>query len=84
MYHHLCPQVRGILRNQTTIEDWIVEKAAGRREELGLPQFVFPYDVGWRDNVKLILYGAQYDGIKWPVREGCGEYDLTVSFIDTR
>ncbi|KAJ8727307.1 hypothetical protein PYW07_001426 [Mythimna separata] len=70
-------QIRGILRNQTTIEDWIMEKAVSRREEQGLPEFVYPYNVGWKNNVKLILYGAQYDGIKWPVREGCGEYDLT-------
>ncbi|PZC85913.1 palmitoyltransferase ZDHHC6 [Helicoverpa armigera] len=70
-------QVRGILRNQTTIEDWIVEKAVGRREEQGLPDFVFPYNVGWRNNVRLVLYGNKYDGIRWPVRDGCGEYDLT-------
>ncbi|KAF9414775.1 hypothetical protein HW555_007407 [Spodoptera exigua] len=70
-------QLRGIFRNQTTIEDWIVEKAQGRREEQGLPEFVFPYNLGWRNNVQLILQGSKFDGIKWPLREGCGEYDLT-------
>ncbi|CAB3237948.1 unnamed protein product [Arctia plantaginis] len=70
-------QIRGILRNQTTIEEWIVEKAAGRREEQGLPPFVFPYDIGRVGNAKLVLFGSRYDGIHWPVRDGCGTYDLT-------
>ncbi|XP_075971240.1 palmitoyltransferase ZDHHC6-like isoform X2 [Anticarsia gemmatalis] len=70
-------QIRGILRNQTTIEDWIVEKAVGRREEQGLPPFVFPYNMGWKQNVKLVIFGGRFDGIHWPVRDGCGEYDLT-------
>lgn len=69
-------QIRGILRNQTTIEEWIVEKAVGRREEQGLPPFVFPYDVGWKVNVKMV-FGSEYDGLTWPLREGCNEYDLT-------
>ncbi|XP_049869774.1 palmitoyltransferase ZDHHC6-like [Pectinophora gossypiella] len=70
-------QLRGILRNQTTIEDWIVEKAVSRREEQGLAPFVFPYNLGWRKNFKFVLFGSQYDGLRWPVREGCGAYDLT-------
>ncbi|RVE45830.1 hypothetical protein evm_009511 [Chilo suppressalis] len=69
-------QVRGILRNRTTIEDWIVEKATGRRAEQGLPPFIFPYDLGWRRNVDMLL-GAKHDGIKWPIRPDCGQYDLT-------
>lgn len=70
-------QIRGILRNQTTIEDWIVEKAVGRREEQGLPPFVFPYNVSWKENVNQVLFGSRYNGINWPVKEGCGTYDLT-------
>nr|XP_026489149.1 palmitoyltransferase ZDHHC6-like isoform X2 [Vanessa tameamea] len=71
-------QVRGIVRNRTTIEDWIIDKAVCRREEQGLPPFVFPYDLGWKKNVYLLFHGSQYDGIRWPVVDGCGEYDLTV------
>lgn len=70
-------QIRGILRNQTTIEEWIVEKAVGRREEQGLPPFVFPYNIGRVENGKQVLFGSRYDGIHWPVRDGCGTYDLT-------
>ncbi|CAH2105215.1 unnamed protein product [Euphydryas editha] len=71
-------QVRGIIRNRTTIEDWIVEKAVYRREEQGLPPFVFPYDLGWKRNLHLLFRGSRYDGIRWPIIDGCGEYDLTM------
>ncbi|KAM3956762.1 palmitoyltransferase ZDHHC6 [Aphomia sociella] len=69
-------QIRGILRNQTTIEDWIIEKAVGRREEQGLPLFVFPYDLGWRRNLELV-FRSKCNGLRWPVKDGCEEYDLT-------
>lgn len=72
-------QIRSILRNRTTIEDWILEKAMYRRDEQGLPPFVFPYDLGWKKNVEFVYYGSKYDGIRWPVANGCGVYDLTVS-----
>ncbi|CAG5052586.1 unnamed protein product [Parnassius apollo] len=70
-------QTRGILRNRTTIEEWIVDKAASRRDEQGLQPFVFPYDLGWRKNLQLLLQGSKYDGLTWPLLEGCGPYDLT-------
>ncbi|XP_073942616.1 palmitoyltransferase ZDHHC6 [Choristoneura fumiferana] len=70
-------QIRSILRNRTTIEDWILEKAVSRREEAGLPPFQFPYDLGWRENLKFVLHGHRYDGLSWPVRPGCHEFDLT-------
>ncbi|CAG9135503.1 unnamed protein product [Plutella xylostella] len=72
-------QMRGILRNRTTIEDWIMEKANGRREERGLPPFTFPYDLGRKRNLASVFLGdKEYDGLSWPVREGCGKYDLTI------
>ncbi|XP_068631263.1 palmitoyltransferase ZDHHC6 [Battus philenor] len=70
-------QIRGILRNRTTIEDWIVEKAVSRREEQGLPPFVFPYDLGWRENLRFLLRSHRCDGLHWPLLPGCGPYDLT-------
>ncbi|KPJ11805.1 putative palmitoyltransferase ZDHHC6 [Papilio machaon] len=77
----LCLQIRGILRNRTTIEDWIMEKAVNRREEQGLPAFVFPYDLGWRCNLRFLLNSHRYDGLHWPLRIGCGQYDLTMEQI---
>ncbi|XP_050681158.1 palmitoyltransferase ZDHHC6-like isoform X2 [Leptidea sinapis] len=71
-------QIRGILRNRTTIEDWIMEKAICRREEQGLNPFVYPYDLGWKWNLRAVLWGPRSDGLTWPLVEGCHEYDLTM------
>ncbi|XP_041970858.1 palmitoyltransferase ZDHHC6-like [Aricia agestis] len=71
-------QIRGILNNRTTIEEWIIEKAVCRRQEQGLPPFQFPYDLGYKENLRLFRDGEKYDGINWIIAEGCGEYDLTV------
>ncbi|XP_072940000.1 palmitoyltransferase ZDHHC6 [Epargyreus clarus] len=69
-------QIRGILRNRTTIEDWIMEKAVSRRAESGGAAFVFPYDRGALANLWHV-FAARGDGIHWPLAEGCGPYDLT-------
>ncbi|XP_063824480.1 palmitoyltransferase ZDHHC6-like [Ostrinia nubilalis] len=73
-------QVRSIFRNRTTIEDWIMEKAVGRRVIGGVAPFMYPYDLGWRRNATLVINSARHDGIAWPLAPGCGQYDLTVSF----
>ncbi|XP_028165379.1 palmitoyltransferase ZDHHC6-like isoform X2 [Ostrinia furnacalis] len=70
-------QVRSILRNRTTIEDWIMEKAVGRRVIGGVAPFMYPYDLGWRRNAALVINSARHDGIAWPLAPGCGQYDLT-------
>lgn len=42
-----------VLKNCTTIEDWIVGKAISRREQdQNLPQFIFPYNLGQINNIK--------------------------------
>ena len=48
----LCPfQIRAVLRNKTQIEDWICDKAIGRRKrDPNLQPFVYPYDLGWKRN----------------------------------
>lgn len=47
--------MKGISRNRTGIEDWIVEKAIHRRRS-GRPPFVYPYDLGWKDNFRQVQY----------------------------
>ncbi|XP_026322432.1 palmitoyltransferase ZDHHC6 [Hyposmocoma kahamanoa] len=74
-------QLRGIAQNKTTIEEWIMEKAVGRRLELGLPPFIYPYDLGWKKNFKFMMFDTQCDGLRWPVRDGCGQYDLTIEQV---
>lgn len=72
-------QIRAILRNQTGIEDWIVEKAKHRR--LGTDSvFVYPYNLGWKKNffqVINITCSPVGDGLEWPVCEGCDQFSLT-------
>ncbi|KAM7542010.1 hypothetical protein Aperf_G00000006077 [Anoplocephala perfoliata] len=75
-------QIRSILRNKTTIEDWIMIKAQDRRHnDRSLKPVVFPYDLGWKNNLLqvLSLSGTPVgDGYIWPLRPGCGTYDLTI------
>lgn len=56
-----------------------MEKAVGRRLELGLPPFKYPYDLGWKKNLEFVMFDTENEGLQWPLRDGCGPYDLTVS-----
>ncbi|XP_067008762.2 palmitoyltransferase ZDHHC6 isoform X2 [Anabrus simplex] len=72
-------QVRAVVRNQTGIEDWIVEKARHRREGTN-SKFIFPYNLGWKENFKQVINLSCTpvgDGVVWPVVEGCDQYTLT-------
>lgn len=76
-------QLKTIATNQTGIEIWIVEKALYRRyRSLTDEQFIYPYDLGWRLNLRQVFNDEcqkRGDGIEWPVAEGCDQYTLTVS-----
>ncbi len=48
-------QLKSVVRNCTGIEDWILEKAEERRTiDPTIPPFVFPYNLGWRENISLV------------------------------
>lgn len=73
------------MRNQTGIEQWIIEKANYRRS-ITADQFTHPYSKGWLFNTKQVLSwhcAAPGDGITWPIIEGCDQYTLTVSTISS-
>lgn len=78
-----CIQMKVILRNKTSIESWIEEKAKDRIQYYQTGEtFIFPYDLGsrWR-NFRQVFTGSgspDGDGIEWQVREGCHRYTLTV------
>ena len=79
-------QLRSIWRNQTGIEDWILEKANYRRKadnDTGQHQpFLHPYDLGaWQNLREVITWTCipRGDGIEWSLRENCGKFTLTVS-----
>lgn len=68
-----------ILRNRTSIEDWIVTKAETRART---DKFVYPYDLGYRRNFMQVFRDSKYmDGRIWPVKEGCNQYTLTYEQI---
>ncbi|XP_050428793.1 palmitoyltransferase ZDHHC6-like [Adelges cooleyi] len=76
-------QIKYIMRNCTNIEDWIVGKAISRREQdSSIPPFVYPYNLGKINNIKNFF--AKGDGINWPLREGCGKYDLTIEQLEQK
>lgn len=73
-------QVRAIIRNQTGIEDWILEKANHRRQNSS-EEFIFPYNLGCWNNIKQVINFSCApigDGISWVVADGCDQYTLTV------
>lgn len=72
-------QVRGILRNRTGIEDWILDKAIRRRVN-SKEKFTYPYNLGWWRNTKQVLNfsGSPIgNGVHWEVVDGCDQYTLT-------
>ncbi|XP_023949858.1 palmitoyltransferase ZDHHC6 [Bicyclus anynana] len=68
-------QLTGFIKNFTEIEGWVLEKAKYRRRAAGLPAFVYPYDMGWKENLKLLL-ARDFDGLWWPVRKGCSPKEM--------
>lgn len=48
--------------------------------------FVYPYDLGWRENIKQVFFRTStfgvpdkaLDGITWPTIPGCNPYALTI------
>jgi len=73
-------QVKSVLKNQTGIEDWIMEKATYRHRNLGT-EFVWPYHLGRLNNlqqvVSIMSCKPPGDGITWRVVEGTDQYTLT-------
>lgn len=72
--------MKAVLKNQTGIEDWVLEKAAYRRE--GTDEvFHHPYNVGrWANLTQVINWQFQPkgDGIVWEVRKDCTQFTFTV------
>nr|XP_044991211.1 palmitoyltransferase ZDHHC6 isoform X3 [Jaculus jaculus] len=76
-------QMKIILRNKTSIESWIEEKAKDRIQYYQLDEvFIFPYDMGsrWKNFKQVFTWSGvpEGDGLEWPIREGCHQYSLTI------
>jgi hypothetical protein len=69
------------MRNQTTIENWIVCEARDR-DRRRIESFIYPYNLGFKENVRQVFNWSDYlnligDGLTWPVCSGCDQYTLT-------
>ncbi|XP_053439678.1 palmitoyltransferase ZDHHC6 isoform X2 [Nycticebus coucang] len=76
-------QMKIILRNKTSIESWIEEKAKDRIQYYQLDEvFVFPYDMGsrWKNFKQVFTWSGvpEGDGLEWPIKGGCHQYSLTI------
>uniref|UniRef100_A0A8R1V5P1 Palmitoyltransferase n=1 Tax=Pristionchus pacificus TaxID=54126 RepID=A0A8R1V5P1_PRIPA len=78
-------QLKGIYKGKTALEEYIVSKADHWREERSeegeeVTPFIFPYDMGWKNNLKEILSGwgdARGNGVWWPVKNGTNQFTLS-------
>ena len=74
-------QLRSVFLNQTGVEQWIVEKALDRERSESEGAFVYPYDLGRKENIAQVLnwqFSPVGDGYTWPVADGCDQFTLTV------
>ncbi|KAJ3608063.1 hypothetical protein NHX12_025113 [Muraenolepis orangiensis] len=76
-------QIKVILRNKTSIESWIEEKAKDRIQHYQTgEEFVFPYNLGSRwENFKQVFTWSgmpRGDGLQWPVHPKCHQHTLTI------
>lgn len=76
-------QTKVILRNKTSIEVWIEEKAKDRIQYYQTGEdFIFPYDLGsrWKNFKQVFTWSGipEGDGIEYPVNEMCHPYTLTI------
>ena len=79
--------MRSIWRNQTGIEDWILEKANYRRKDNPEDTFYHPYDLGKLNNIWSVLTWTCIpigDGIDWNLRDGSSKYSLTIEQLEQK
>ncbi|CAD5116666.1 DgyrCDS5533 [Dimorphilus gyrociliatus] len=77
-------QIRSIIKNETSIESWINDKAHWRRRDTD-EEWIYPYDLGWRENLRQVFSSFyKSDGYRWTVKEGCNQYTLTVEQLQQK
>uniref|UniRef100_A0A3Q3B1B1 Palmitoyltransferase n=1 Tax=Kryptolebias marmoratus TaxID=37003 RepID=A0A3Q3B1B1_KRYMA len=79
-------QMKVILRNKTSIESWIEEKAKDRIQHYQTEEeFIFPYDLGsrWLNFKQVFTWSGtpKGNGIVWPVHPKCHQHTLTVGSV---
>uniref|UniRef100_A0A915E8M2 Palmitoyltransferase n=1 Tax=Ditylenchus dipsaci TaxID=166011 RepID=A0A915E8M2_9BILA len=81
-------QLKSAWRNRTGIEQYICLKAEYRYREDTDDEFAYPYDLGWRRNLREVfnenLAFAKGNGIWWPVVAGCDQFTLTEEQLEQK
>lgn len=73
-------QMKSILKNETGIETWIIEKAEDRDRDEDEDDFIYPYHLGWRRNLAQVFTWSgkpKSDGFTWDVVDGCDQFTFT-------
>uniref|UniRef100_F1L4J0 Palmitoyltransferase n=1 Tax=Ascaris suum TaxID=6253 RepID=F1L4J0_ASCSU len=74
----LIVQLKGVWKNRTGIEDYIVDKANSYERS---NEFLYPYDLGWKRNVREVLgtwNGLPVgNGVWWPIRRPTSQFSLS-------
>ncbi|XP_076074885.1 palmitoyltransferase ZDHHC6-like [Mytilus galloprovincialis] len=79
-------QMRSIIKNETGIESWIIEKALDRDRDDD-EEFMYPYNLGWKANLAEVFTWTGYpksDGVVWNVRDECNQFTLTIEQIQQK
>ncbi|CAL1527464.1 unnamed protein product [Lymnaea stagnalis] len=77
-------QIRSVLKNETGIESWIIDKALDRDRTEDEGDFIYPYNLGWKENLKQVftLKGRpKSNGFHWDVADKCHQFTLTIEQI---
>lgn len=80
-------QMKSIIKNESGIESWIIEKALDRDRDPEEEEFIYPYNFGCWKNLQQVFTTSgmpKSNGITWPVQEGCNQYTLTIEQIQQK
>ncbi|KAL8612465.1 hypothetical protein ACOMHN_058593 [Nucella lapillus] len=73
-------QLKIVVKNETGIETWIIDKARDREREEAEEPFTYPYNLGRYRNLRQVFTWSgrpRSDGYTWEVVDGCHQFALT-------
>jgi len=82
-------QLKTAFTNRSGIEAYICEKAEARhKHSTSLPPFIYPYDLGWRENWSQVWnHGKPVprgNGLWWPIRTDCNQFTFSLEQVEQK
>lgn len=80
-------QMKSIIKNETGIESWIIDKAEDRERDEEEGDFIYPYNLGCWENLKQVFTFTgkpKSDGFTWDVVKGCDQFTFTVEQLQQK